>query len=127
MTAQVTLAGLFPPQGYQIWNENFIWQPVPVHTTPRTQDALISPKKPCDRYKRAVIEYRNSTEFRALFESKQTLIKYLEENSGLPLNSLTSIHHLYDKLYIERLKGKRYVIFGIMFGRLCGNLFLISV
>lgn len=40
MSAQLTLAGLFPPQGSQIWNRELDWQPVPVHQQPLNQDSV---------------------------------------------------------------------------------------
>ena len=38
MSAYCNLAGLFPPQGSQEWNEKLLWQPIPVHTVPRNSD-----------------------------------------------------------------------------------------
>uniref|UniRef100_A0A6I8NAK4 Lysosomal acid phosphatase n=1 Tax=Ornithorhynchus anatinus TaxID=9258 RepID=A0A6I8NAK4_ORNAN len=38
MSAEVNLAGLFPPGGSQLFNPNITWQPIPVHTVPEAQD-----------------------------------------------------------------------------------------
>uniref|UniRef100_A0A670JLI6 acid phosphatase n=1 Tax=Podarcis muralis TaxID=64176 RepID=A0A670JLI6_PODMU len=38
MSAEANLAGLFPPKGNQIWNKEILWQPIPVHTVPRSDD-----------------------------------------------------------------------------------------
>lgn len=34
---QLVLAGLFPPQGKQKWNEKLNWQPIPIGYDPRDQ------------------------------------------------------------------------------------------
>lgn len=34
MSAEVNLAGLYPPQGRQIFHSDLKWQPIPVHTMP---------------------------------------------------------------------------------------------
>ena len=42
MSAECNLAGLFPPQGSQVWNDEIPWQPVPVHTVTRESDYVSS-------------------------------------------------------------------------------------
>jgi len=38
MSAYCNLAGLFPAHGSEVWNENLLWQPIPVHTVPVESD-----------------------------------------------------------------------------------------
>uniref|UniRef100_A0A2I3M935 acid phosphatase n=1 Tax=Papio anubis TaxID=9555 RepID=A0A2I3M935_PAPAN len=38
MSAMTNLAALFPPEGVSIWNPNLLWQPIPVHTVPLSED-----------------------------------------------------------------------------------------
>uniref|UniRef100_A0A7M4EEN4 acid phosphatase n=1 Tax=Crocodylus porosus TaxID=8502 RepID=A0A7M4EEN4_CROPO len=38
MSAQATLAGLYPLDSGQAWNPKILWQPIPVHTVPLSHD-----------------------------------------------------------------------------------------
>lgn len=110
MTAQVTMAGLFPPNGKQKWNRNLNWQPIPVHTVQEANDFILGQSTICNRFDYALNEYRNSTEIQTLLAEKKSLIRFLEEKSGKMLNSLEELNYLYDDLLIEQIKGYRYVL-----------------
>ena len=51
MSALSNLAGLYPPKGSQVWNPDLLWQPIPVHTRPLADDALLSSHAECPRFK----------------------------------------------------------------------------
>lgn len=38
MSAQLLLAGLYPPKKEQIWSTELLWQPIPIHDLPRNLD-----------------------------------------------------------------------------------------
>ncbi|XP_077608409.1 prostatic acid phosphatase isoform X3 [Crocuta crocuta] len=38
MSAMTNLAGLFPPEGIDVWNPSLRWQPIPVHTLSLSED-----------------------------------------------------------------------------------------
>uniref|UniRef100_A0A670YVA4 acid phosphatase n=1 Tax=Pseudonaja textilis TaxID=8673 RepID=A0A670YVA4_PSETE len=38
MSAEVVLAGLFPPSAEEEWNPDIHWQPIPVHTMPLSEE-----------------------------------------------------------------------------------------
>ncbi|KAF6312430.1 hypothetical protein mRhiFer1_000222 [Rhinolophus ferrumequinum] len=38
MSAMTNLAALFPPEGTSVWNPSILWQPIPVHTVPLSED-----------------------------------------------------------------------------------------
>ena len=42
MSAEANLAGLYPPEGVQVFNPNISWQPIPVHTVPDSAERVSS-------------------------------------------------------------------------------------
>lgn len=38
MTASAFLAGAFPPNGKQIWNNNLMWMPIPIYSISPNED-----------------------------------------------------------------------------------------
>ena len=40
MSAYCNLAGLYPPEGSQVWSTEIKWQPIPVHTRPYDMDPV---------------------------------------------------------------------------------------
>lgn len=104
MSAEVTLAGLFPPNGNQIWNKNIHWQPIPVHTVPRDLDYLLAVRKPCDRLKYISIECQNTTAYSKIFDEYQSIIEQLRAFTGSKLDTLHDIFFLHSVLSIELSK-----------------------
>ena len=43
MSTEAALAALYPPSGHQVWNEDIPWQPIPVHTVPKSMDRVSFP------------------------------------------------------------------------------------
>ena len=42
MSAYCNLAGLYPPEGTQVWSTDIKWQPIPVHTRSYDMDPVSS-------------------------------------------------------------------------------------
>uniref|UniRef100_A0A672SSC1 Lysosomal acid phosphatase n=1 Tax=Sinocyclocheilus grahami TaxID=75366 RepID=A0A672SSC1_SINGR len=40
MSAEVNLAGMFPPNGSEVFNPDMKWQPIPVHTVPADEEKV---------------------------------------------------------------------------------------
>lgn len=40
MSAQANLAGLYPPNGSQVFRPGLDWQPIPVHTVPQAEERV---------------------------------------------------------------------------------------
>ncbi|PNI96161.1 ACPP isoform 2, partial [Pan troglodytes] len=64
MSAMTNLAALFPPEGVSIWNPVLLWQPIPVHTVPLSEDQLLYlPFRNCPRFQELESETLKSEEF----------------------------------------------------------------
>ncbi|XP_049846637.1 lysosomal acid phosphatase-like isoform X1 [Schistocerca gregaria] len=101
MSAETCLAGLYPPKGDQVWNTELLWQPIPIHATPRNLDALIVMKKPCPRYEKELQQMYNSPEIQKINEENSELYKYLSKHTGKSIQSILDVEYLYNTLEIE--------------------------
>lgn len=105
-SALLVLAGMLPPKSNEIWNENLLWQPIPVHVIPRAKDHLIVAEKVCPQLEAALDEYRQTPEIKALLEKHRKLFEHLEKNAGQPIRTLEHLKDLHGVLDVERLKNK---------------------
>lgn len=107
-SSESNLAGLYPPQGKQIWNDDIEWQPIPVHTVADGDDWLIGGLVPaCPAYDEAMHNLDTSSEFLELLNESQVIIQYITDNSGfqIPYTSagLRYIMLVRDTLFVEDL------------------------
>lgn len=108
MSAAANMAGLFPPlSDNEIWNEDLLWQPIPIHTIPTDMDYALFGGKPCPLYDRTMEEYLKSREIVALSIKYERMFGYLQENSGMEISTFNDAKRLYNILWIEQLKNKR--------------------
>ncbi|KAH9488850.1 mitochondrial acyl carrier protein [Bulinus truncatus] len=102
MSAYSNLAGLYPPQGEQIWNPELLWQPIPVHTTNTSTDNKLALQAPCPRYDQIFQEVMNSQPIRKEEEENKVFYRMVENNTGIVKESIRDIWTVVDTLFCER-------------------------
>ncbi|CAM2115762.1 unnamed protein product [Caretta caretta] len=103
MSAEANLAGLYPPQGQQVFNPNVSWQPIPVHSVPDSGEKLLKfPLSPCPRYEQLQNETRQSAEY--INKTRQNLgfLEMVANQTGIQDVSLESVWSIYDTLFCEQ-------------------------
>lgn len=106
MSAESNLAGLFPPTNQQIWNKNIMWQPIPIHTIPRSMDYVLAFQKSCPAFDEELSAVRNSEEFMQLDERLSNLYEYLTKHTGTIVNTIEAIQRINNTLTIEVIYNK---------------------
>ncbi|KAK9886475.1 hypothetical protein WA026_016757 [Henosepilachna vigintioctopunctata] len=104
MSALADLAGLYPPSGKDIWNDNLAWQPIPVHTLPEEQDDIAEVYHSCSKYNhlKAAAE-KELPYFRDFNEKNKNLYDLLSEKSGETISNIVQANSLFDTLHIEKI------------------------
>lgn len=101
MSAAANLAGLYPPKETQIWNQKLLWRPVPIHTVPNEEDAVVAMKKECPKYNLLYDELLNSSIFRLVNQRNKLLYDFLSNNTGWNVTEVNQIESLYSILSVE--------------------------
>ncbi|XP_066246930.1 lysosomal acid phosphatase-like [Euwallacea similis] len=105
MSAELVGAGMFPPQGEQIWNPNLLWQPIPIHYLPRNLDNLLVMKTNCTEYDKQFLEAQNSSKVKQYNRDYHTLYVYLTEHTGKVIHTIEAVESLYDTLEIYQMNN----------------------
>uniref|UniRef100_A0A182VX51 acid phosphatase n=1 Tax=Anopheles minimus TaxID=112268 RepID=A0A182VX51_9DIPT len=105
MSAEANLAGLYPPQGADVWDSAITWQPIPVHTVTEELDSVLAAKKRCPAFDHALKIYRQSEPYHSYNASLEHLYGYVTEKTGGKYNSMSSVQNLYSLLLIEELNN----------------------
>ncbi|XP_033835241.1 lysosomal acid phosphatase [Periophthalmus magnuspinnatus] len=102
MSAEANLAGLYPPNGSQVFNPDIKWQPIPVHTVPMPEERLLSfPLSDCPRYKQLMSETEQTPEFRNVTAFYQDVIELVRNKTLLNKTNIESVWGVYDTLFCE--------------------------
>ncbi|XP_069568966.1 lysosomal acid phosphatase [Brachyistius frenatus] len=102
MSAEANLAGLYPPRGRQVFTDNLIWQPIPVHTVPQSEERLLSfPLPDCPRFKQLINETEQSEEYINITKTYQGTIDLVRNKTGLNRTNVESVWSVYDTLFCE--------------------------
>ncbi|NXX45993.1 PPAL phosphatase, partial [Tricholaema leucomelas] len=103
MSAEANLAGLYPPEGQQMFNPNISWQPIPVHTVPESEERLLKfPLTPCPRYEQLQKETRHSAEYVNKTKENWQFLQMVANETGIRDVSLESVWSVYDTLFCEQ-------------------------
>lgn len=116
MTTEAVLAGLFPPNKEEIWIEDILWQPIPVHTKPVTEDYLLINQTPCPRFAEIFGTYMQESDYAKDIVAKVAeLSPYLSKKSGMNISTLVDTFLFYDALHVENLQNKKLVWLPFLF------------
>ena len=119
-SAQANLAGIYPAQGKQVWNDNLLWVPIPVHTVDLSTDYLVAGGVPtnCLDYYDNLDEVVISPEITGIIKKHQKMLQYIDEHSGftidtthldnatIVLQTLQNVQLFRDTLFIETIYNK---------------------
>lgn len=101
MSAQANLAGMFEPNDTEVWHEQILWQPIPVHTLPMVLDNILRPRYEdrCPRYDKMYNWYiKKSPEAEKMYEKYGHHFKEWAEKSGRKVKHIEHVFSIYKKL-----------------------------
>lgn len=103
-SASCHLAGMYPPSGRWVWDRNFPWQPVAVHTRPVEDDPVLAPgEQYCPEQTKEDDRIKDSPEGQSFLAKYHKLYVYLTEKSGSVINDWKTSERLFNALMIEKL------------------------
>lgn len=66
---------MYPPTGKAIWNNALMWQPIPIHTIPEKDDAVLAMKKNCVAYNKEMQKVLQSKAYKQRLSQYQKLME----------------------------------------------------
>lgn len=111
MSAQANLAGLFFPTEDEKWSSKILWQPIPVHTVPKSLDYVLYSIVECPKYAVLRETYLNeSKEVQRIFTENANTFLFLSQMTGGNISTMFDVYKVYDTLNIERHHNKSLVL-----------------
>ncbi|XP_035405550.1 prostatic acid phosphatase-like [Cygnus atratus] len=102
MSAQASLAGLYPLTQGQIWNPRILWQPIPVHTVPLSHDNAHSPGVESGASSDTVTDGRTPSNSQIHLASINTAITLSKQLLYLPFSHCPKYNELLRETFATR-------------------------
>lgn len=110
MSAQVNLAGLYPTNDDEVWNENILWHPIPVHTIPIKYDYGLYGPDDCPKFWTDYENYqRESPELKQIYSEYADAFNFWSQQCGSNITTTSDVTDLYNTLHVEYLHNKSLV------------------
>ncbi|XP_076161881.1 venom acid phosphatase isoform X2 [Ptiloglossa arizonensis] len=104
MSLQLVLAGLFPPNNEQKWNQQLNWQPIPARYLRRYEDNIFLPDD-CPLYLTEYNRVLTSSQGRKELSKYSSFMKQLTQWSGKNITTPLDMYYLYHTLMAEYSLG----------------------
>uniref|UniRef100_A0AAY4B471 Lysosomal acid phosphatase n=1 Tax=Denticeps clupeoides TaxID=299321 RepID=A0AAY4B471_9TELE len=101
MSALANLAGIYPPNGSQVFDPSLRWQPIPVHTVPQDEERLLSFPLECPRYKVLMDETKQTDVFLNMTNTYKEFLEMVRNRTGLEKSTVESVWSVHDTLFCE--------------------------
>ncbi|XP_074033682.1 venom acid phosphatase Acph-1 isoform X2 [Leptinotarsa decemlineata] len=102
MSAQLLLAGLFPPAPSQMWDEDLPWLPVPVEYEKYDEDyLLIRPNKYCTKYGREYKDVLQSNDSISFLKQHHDSLEYISKHAGKEYKTVEDVFGIFHTLNAE--------------------------
>ncbi|XP_030622163.1 lysosomal acid phosphatase-like [Chanos chanos] len=102
MSAQVNLAGLYPPDQSHAFDPTIKWQPIPVHTVPsKNEMLLVFPLHDCPRYTALMNETMDTDIYHNMTETYKTFLEMVANETGLGNVTVRTVWKVQDTLFCE--------------------------
>ncbi|KAF6212967.1 hypothetical protein GE061_010680 [Apolygus lucorum] len=105
MSAEANLAGMFPVTGDSSSWEGFSSYPVPIHSIPTADDAMLQFTKTCAKYNALLEATKASKEFQSTTQMYKNVSEYVELNSQKSMDDLFDFASVYETYFIEESVG----------------------
>ncbi|VEN38083.1 unnamed protein product [Callosobruchus maculatus] len=109
MTAELVLAGLYPPTKEDIWFKNLLWQPIPVHTMQTDNDNLIQMEASCPKYDTLLEKITKMPEFEEVKQRYSDMFKTIAENTGWTNVDIETVKSLFCTMYVYSKHNPSYI------------------
>ncbi|KAG8139307.1 hypothetical protein E2320_002066 [Naja naja] len=113
MSAEVVLAGLFPPSAEEEWNPDIHWQPIPVHTVPLSEEKarkhlLIYPNFKCSGFNGLLQQFKQEIKSKNILKKYMALLRRFAYHLGYDMQKLLDFQNMllwkaYDTLKVQEI------------------------